>query len=189
VRDGITVGQYTHPDGLHYGGGRTEESNRTLERIIPECVGSAERVLAVDLHTGHGPRGELTALCDQPPGSAQETFLRAWCDRVEATVDNPAATTARKVGQIASGFASVLPGAACFATSLEVGTADDLTQLAATYQEQWVHRCGDRSVPSHAAAVWTYRCCFTPPDPDWEQAAVSGYGRHLEGALAALAEW
>ena len=189
VRDGITVGQYRHADGLHFGGDRTEPSNRILERVIPALVGRASKVLTVDLHTGHGAYATFTALCNQPPDSAQARFLETWCDRVEATTGNPEATTALKAGQIANGFAELFPEATCFATSLEIGTADDIAQLAATYQEQWVHRRGDRDDPWSREAIWTYRCCFTPDDPAWERAALTGGRAHLDRALAAVAGW
>ncbi len=189
VRDGITTGQYTHPDGLHYGGAVTEESNRILEALVPAMLGSAARVFTVDLHTGHGPRGALTALCDQPPGSDQERFLNTVFDRVEATTGNPTATTAPKVGQIGNGIAQVLPHATAYATSLEFGTTDDLTQLGATYQEQWVHRHGDRERADHSAAVWAYRCCFTPEEPDWASDAFTGGRAALDRALAAVEAW
>lgn len=189
VRDGITAGQYRHPDGLHYGGERTEQSSAVLERIIPERLAAASIVFTVDLHTGHGPYGELTALSNQPPGSPQDEFLRSVFDRVEATADNPDASTGTKSGQLANGFADVLPGAKCFATSLEFGTADDLTQLGATYQEQWVHRRGDRSNPEHATAAWAYRCCFTPDDPEWSATSFARGRLVLDRALAAVANW
>jgi hypothetical protein len=189
VRDGITRGQYRHADGLHFGGDRTEESTRLIEQVVPARLAGVERVLTVDLHTGHGPYGELTALSDRPPGSAQDAMLRAIFDRVESTSENPAATTGLKSGQIANGLAEVLPGATCFATSLEVGTVDDLTQLGATYQEQWVYRRGDRTVPEHAAAVWTYRCCFTPDDPEWEALALERGRQALDRAVATLFDW
>jgi predicted deacylase len=189
VRDAITTGQYRHADGLHYGGARTEESTAIVERVVRERLAGAERVLTVDLHTGHGPAREFTALCDQPPGSPQETFLRSVFERVEATVDNPGATTGLKSGQIANGFRDVLTGATCFATSLEAGTVDDLTQLGATYLEQWVHRRGDRTIPEHAAAVWAYRCCFTPDDRDWEVTVLERGASALDRSLAAVADW
>lgn len=188
VRDGITAGQYRHPDGLHYGGERTEQSNRILEALVSDALAGADRVLTVDLHTGHGRRGELTALSDQPPGSPQDRFLRSWCDRVEATAENPEAATGPKAGQIARGLQTLLD-ADCFAATLEVGTADDLEQLGATYQEQWVHRRGNREDPDHRAAIWRYRCCFTPDDPAWEQDALRHGRAHLDGALDALAGW
>jgi hypothetical protein len=189
VRDAITVGQYRHPDGLHYGGERTEESNRILETAVPPLLGGSERVLVVDLHTGHGPRGEVTILSDQPPGSAQDVFFSSVFDRVEATVDNPDATTGRKAGQIANGLRDSLVDTLCCSTSLEFGTTSDLEQLQATYQEQWVHRRGDREQPTHRDAMWAYRCCFTPDDPAWESEAFATGQDHLDRALAAVEDW
>lgn len=189
VRDGLTAGQYRHPDGLHFGGDRTEESTAIVEAAVGAHLSGVERALTIDLHTGHGPRGAVTALSDQPPGTTQDALLRSLFDRVEATVGDADATTGPKSGQIANGFVQVLPGATCVATSLEVGTTPDLEQLAATYQEQWVHRCGDRDDPAHAAAIWRYRACFTPDDPAWESTAVAALRAHLDRAVAAVAAW
>ena len=190
VRDAITRGQYRHEDGLHFGGHRTEQSSAILERALVDALsGSAERAFVLDLHTGHGPRGDITLLSDQPPESAQHAFFTAHFDRVEATAGNPEATTGVKSGAIGAGLRDALPGATVVATALEVGTVDDLAQLAATYHESWVHRHGDRGDPSHRAAIWAYRCCFTPDDPGWEQAAFAGVREHLDRAVAAVSGW
>ena len=191
VRDAITVGQYRHPDGLHFGGDVTEESARIVQDLVSARLTTCERVLTVDLHTGHGPRGEITCLSDVAPGSPQDRFLRSTFPtaRVEATEDNPDATTATKSGQIANGIGQLVPGAVCFATSMEFGTASDEEQLIATYQEHWVHHHGDRVSPEGRAAVWAYRCCFTPDDRDWEQTCLTGGTAQLDAALDAVAAW
>lgn len=191
VRDAITTGQYRHADGLHYGGERTEASNRVLEGVVAEHVAGRDHVLVLDLHTGHGPRGELTLLSDEPPGCDQDAFLRSRFPgaRVEATVGNPEATTGRKSGQIANGIRDLLSPGRCWSTSAEIGTAGDLEQLAATYRSHWVAFHGDRADPAHAAAVWAYRCCFTPDDPAWERAALEGGRRLLDEAVTAVATW
>lgn len=191
VRDAITVGQYRHPDGLHYGGARTEASNRALEEIVHEHLAGVDRSLVLDLHTGHGPSGAVTLLSDQPPGSAADELLRRAFPDVEvmATVDNAEATTGRKSGQIAAGMADLLPGAAHVATAVEFGTTPDEEQLVATYLESWVHRRGDRRIPAHAAAVWRYRCCFTPEDPAWADACRRHGARLIGQGVAALATW
>ena len=191
VRDAITIGQYRHPDGLHFGGDRTEESTAIVQQVVTDRLASVERLLTLDLHTGHGPSGAVTFLSDSPPGSDQDVFLRSrfGADRVEATADNPDATTAVKSGQIAAGFAPLLPDAVCHASSVEFGTAGDEEQLIATYQESWVDRHGDRNDPVHAAAVWAYRCCFSPDDPAWEQACLARGRDFLDAAVAAVADW
>lgn len=191
VRDGITAGQYRHPDGLHWGGERTEASNRIVADLVVEHLAGVERALTIDLHTGHGPFGEVTLLSDQPPGSAQDAVLRRVAGdvaRVEATTGNPEATTGVKSGQIGNGIGGLLGDAEHHATSAELGTAPDEEQLAATYLESWVHRHGDRNEPEHAAVVWRYRCCFTPDDPEWERTVLPRGAVLLDRALAEVVD-
>ena len=187
VRDAVTVGQYRHPDGLHYGGAHTEASNRVLEQVAGDRIVGRRGALIVDLHTGHGPRGVLTLLSDEPPGSDQDRFLRAHFPDaiVEATTGNPAATTGAKYGQIANGIRALLPAGSCWSTSAEIGTVNDLEQLAATYRSRWVAFHGDRTVPEHAAAVSAYRCCFTPDDHGWEREAIVRGRSLLDSAIQA----
>lgn len=185
TREAITKGQYTQPDGLHYGGSHTEESNRILQAALLPLLWTAEKVLTMDLHTGHGPGGEIVLLSGQPTGSPQDMFVQAAFGHSEATVENSDA----KSGHIASGVASLLPDSLCHAVVLEVGTANDFEQLIATYQEQWVHRHGDPSEPAHRAAQQTYRQCFTPDDPEWEEAARQGVMTHIDAALEAVRSW
>lgn len=191
VRDGITTGQYRHPDGLHYGGTETEASNAIVETVVAERLAGVERSLALDLHTGHGPPAAITLLSDEAPGTDQDRFLRDHLrsGEVMATVANPDASTARKAGQIASGFSALLGDAVHHATSVEFGTVPDDEQLAATYLESWVHRHGDRADPEHAAVIWAYRSCFTPPSVDWEQRCLAGGGRLLDEAIDAVRGW
>jgi predicted deacylase len=187
VRDGITRGQYRHPDGLHYGGARTEASNLIVESLVAELSGVPEG-LVLDLHTGHGPRGALTLLSDQPPGSAQHEFFTRHFARfhTEATVDNPDATTGAKYGQIANGIRELLGPDGWCSTAAEFGTTEDMEQLAATYTESWVHRHGDRHEPAHAEVVWRYRCCFTPDDPEWASTCRRAGAELMNDALTAL---
>lgn len=187
LREAITRGQYRHADGLHFGGDRLEESTAILERVVVPRLRGVGDVLVVDLHTGHGPYGELVTLSDRPTGSAQDLALRSLFDTVESTVPSSDGETSRlKAGPIARGIADDLAGSDGVVATIEVGTAGDLEQLAATYREQWVHRRGDLADPDHRAIRWTYRCCFTPDDPEWEQAALASGRRHLDAAMGWL---
>jgi octopine/nopaline transport system ATP-binding protein len=191
VRDAITAGQYRYPDGLHYGGEHTEESTAIVEAIARDRIADRGQVLVLDLHTGHGPRGEITLLSDAPPGHPQDDFFHSRVEgvTVEATAGNPDATTGLKSGQIANGIRAMLPEGRCWSTSAEFGTATDLEQLAATYRSHWVHLHGDRFDPAHAVAIWEYRCCFTPEDRAWERQALAAGRALLEQAVAAVAHW
>ncbi|MEZ5145158.1 MAG: DUF2817 domain-containing protein [Acidimicrobiales bacterium] len=191
VRDGITLGQYRHPTGLHFGGDRTEASTRIVQDLVTEHLVGVEKALTLDLHTGHGPRGAVTLLSDQPSGSPQDDLLRHHfgADRVEATTDNPDATTGTKSGQIANGFRQLLGDADYASSSVEFGTASDEEQLVATFLESWVHRCGDRSDPAQASVVWAYRSCFTPDDAEWERRCLTTGRDVLDRGVEAVASW
>jgi hypothetical protein len=189
VRDGITQGQYHHGDGLHFGGQVTEPSCAVLEAVMRDRLGSAARVIALDLHTGDGKRGALTLLSSRPPGSQQDTFLRSNFGRVasiEATVDHAAATSPAKAGAIVAGLADVIAANEYMSMTAEFGTTSDLDQLVATCHEQWVHVHGDPDDPAHRQARAIYRNCFTPTDPEWQRRAFAQGRALLDAALDAL---
>jgi len=191
VRDAIATGQYSHPDGFHFGGDRTEESTHIVESVVAPLVAAAGFVATMDLHTGHGEYGSVTLLSDAAVDSPQDRWMRAafGAEIIEAT-GRPDGGVGRAVGQIANGFRDLVsPGAEAYATSVEFGTASDIDQLLASQREMWVHHHGDRADPVHAATIWQYRCCFTPDDPGWEQAAL-GHGRRVlrQSVEAALGE-
>lgn len=187
VRQAVTGGQYTRPDGLHFGGDQLEESTAIVARIAAPFLVGAELSCAIDLHTGHGPFGECTLLSDQPPGSPQDRWLHQHFPgfRIEATVGNPEATTGPKTGQIAVGLGDLSPGEH-YATSVEFGTVDDVEQLIAAYHEQWMHRRGGPSHPQFETVRWRYRSCFTPEDPHWASTSFEHGRTVLDAAIAAL---
>ncbi len=191
VAAAITQGQYRHADGLHYGGAVTEEPCLNLERIVERHLAGVDRLFTLDLHTGHGPHGAITLLCDQPPGSSQYQFLSKLLgpEQVEATVENPDATTSLKSGQIANGMGAFLGARVAHATSAEFGTVGEGAQLAATCMENWVVHRGDRSDPEHEAQVWRYRGCFTPDERAWEQQCLAAGRELVEASVAAVADW
>ncbi len=78
-------GQYSHADGLHYGGAGREWSNHTLEALIKRHLGGVRRLALIDWHTGLGERGEPFFLCFNEPGDAGWQRACKWWgrDRVE----------------------------------------------------------------------------------------------------------
>jgi predicted deacylase len=176
VKAAVSSGQYSHPDGLYFGGDRTEESNRILAGVVPERVAGAEEVLVVDLHTGHGAFGTYALLSHVPDGHADEAWLRDVfdADRIESTWA-PGATTGPKHGQIATGLGALVPGATWRTVTMELGTVSDTRMIVNERAEHWVHLHGDRSDPEHARIVWDHRCGSTPDDPEWERLA-RGHG-------------
>jgi hypothetical protein len=53
----VSQGQYTHPDGLFFGGTEPTWSNQTLRQILRRHARQARHLAWIDLHTGLGPCG------------------------------------------------------------------------------------------------------------------------------------
>ncbi|WP_313625051.1 M14 family metallopeptidase [Achromobacter sp.] len=53
----VSRGQYTHPDGLFYGGDRSAPSLQNLRAILQTHASRHARIGWIDVHTGLGPRG------------------------------------------------------------------------------------------------------------------------------------
>jgi hypothetical protein len=54
-------GQYTHPDGMFFGGTAPTWANRTFRAMIESHLVPAKRFCFIDIHTGLGPRGGCSA--------------------------------------------------------------------------------------------------------------------------------
>jgi predicted deacylase len=179
VTSAVSAGQYTHPDGLYFGGDRTEESNLILADVVGQRLAGAEEVLVLDLHTGHGPWGTVTLLSHVAPDHPDDAWLREVFagETVECTAAADA-TTGPKHGQIAAGLADVVPGATWRTVTMELGTISDTRMIVNERAEHWVHFHGDRDDPEHARIVWDHRCGSTPDDPEWERSARE-HGRRI----------
>jgi len=186
VKTAVSEGQYSHPDGLYFGGDRTEESNRILARVVGDRLAGADEVLVLDLHTGHGDFGTYTMLSHVAPDHPDDAWMRNvfGAERVECTAADDA-TTGPKHGQIASGLADVVPGATWRTVTMELGTISDTRMIINERAEHWVHFHGDRSNPEHAQIVWDHRCGSTPDDAEWERSARVHGVAVLDAARAA----
>ncbi len=187
VKSAVSAGQYSHADGLYFGGDRTEESNRHLAEIVEPRLAGAEEVLVLDLHTGHGAFGTYTLLSHVPEDHPDDAWLREVFDagRIECTASADA-TTGPKHGQIASGLGSLVPDATWRTITMELGTRSDTRMIINERAEHWVHFHGDRSNPDHARIVWDHRTGSTPDDPEWERLARTHGVEVLDAAHSTL---
>ncbi len=174
VSSAVSEGQYDHPDGLYFGGDRTEESNLILASVVGERLVGVEEVLVLDLHTGHGAFGTCTLLSQVPADGPVEAWLRSTfdTDRVECTLAADA-TTGPKHGQIALGLADVIPRVTWRTVTMELGTISDTRMIVNERAEHWAHLHGDRNTCAHAQIVWNHRCGSTPDDAEWEDSGCS----------------
>jgi hypothetical protein len=179
VKAAISTGQYHRPDGLYFGGFRTEQSNLILEQVLAERLAGVGALLTIDCHTGHGSRGTYTLLSNVPTDSPEHRWLAARFDgdRIESSAPP-------KQCSIAPGLGAFLGAGGHHCLTLELGTRSDIPMILAERSEHWVHTNGRRD--EHPEVIWNHRVCSIPDDAEWE-----GLGREhgrlvLDAAYATM---
>lgn len=66
LRQAALQGQYQYPEGIYYGGTKYEPQIDAVMPVIKSYINRYREVLAVDLHTGYGQRGQLHLFIDRP---------------------------------------------------------------------------------------------------------------------------
>ena len=77
IRETALMGQYRVHDGMQFGGFELQEETKFMMDLYEKSIKDYSQVLALDIHTGYGPRFQMTLL--NPPSeeeSAEETARR-----------------------------------------------------------------------------------------------------------------
>jgi hypothetical protein len=98
LQGAISSGQYTHPDGIFFGGSTPTWSNRTLRAIARKELARARRVGIIDFHTGLGPFGHGELICAVPPTSKSFARAKAWYGDEMTSPEGGTSTSAVVVG-------------------------------------------------------------------------------------------
>lgn len=169
LQQAVTCGQYSHPQGLFYGGRFPTWSNRTLHTIGERYLARASRVVVIDFHTGLGPYGygELI-LNDSVDTSAYQRATTWWGDeRVKSTLKGES-VSAHLSGTVKLAFTRMLPDAEVTAVGLEFGTLSPMDVFKAIRAENWFHHHGGENSPSAGRVKQKLLRAFYPDDNLWK---------------------
>ncbi|MCK9920614.1 M14 family metallopeptidase [Frankia sp. AgPm24] len=173
VQQRITGGQYTHPDGLFYGGSAPSWSHRTWHSTIGTFLTGYERVAYIDLHSGLGARGAAEPIFRGGPDPDAPRRARAWfgdvlTDSEEGTSSstpiggNSARALVAQLGDWPSGAPEIT------AITCEFGTQDGLTVLRALQGDNWLwQQRGPVDEAGRAHIGDLMRAAFNPDDAQW----------------------
>jgi predicted deacylase len=188
VQAAITGGQYSHADGLFYGGRAPVWSNRVWEDVLQRHAAHARRIAVVDLHTGLGKRGEaeiiLRAQLDEP--GLQRA--RAWYGAGVTTSEDGTSSSTEIGGNTPCAVKRAAPHAEITAVTVELGTLPPRDVLEALRADHWIAR-------QPASAVSDERCsavrrqmvaAFCPEEREWRDAVVERGTAAIRGAWSGL---
>lgn len=182
----FTQGQYTHPDGLFFGGHGPTWAHRTIQRILRRHAATARRFALIDLHSGLGPTGYGEAIY---PGGTEEpgyARARAWYGPAVTCPADGTSTSAVVVGEVPEGMAAALPEAEHTGIALEFGTVPLDEMLTAVRGDHFVHTRGALGTPLGDALKARMRAAFYVETDAWKQAVVDRTHEVVAQAIVGL---
>lgn len=181
----VTGGQYTHADGLFYGGRELVWSTRTFQSVLGRFGRLRRRVALIDFHTGLGPAGHGEPIYTESdtPGLVR---AREWYGADVTSHTEGDSISAAVHGALINGARWALPDAELTPITLEFGTYPAETVLEAMRAEQWLHQYGDLRSELGLHIKTQMRDAFYVDTDAWKSAVLERGGEIVEDALLGL---
>ena len=183
----VCGGQFSHANGLFYGGRQPCWSRRTLERVVAEATAGAHATAVIDVHTGLGPYGYGEPIAMHDPASDGFARARAWYGDAVTSPAGGTSTSSVVQGHVGEGLERAAPAVRWTNIALEFGTQPVLDVLQALRADAWLHTHGDVDSDQGRTIKAQMRAAFYGDEPVWK-AKVWARGHALVSqALAGLA--
>ena len=185
--DAYNGGQYSHPDGVFFGGHRVQWANEAFRNAVRTHAGHARRAAIIDLHTGIGPPLDHVFLCFHEPGSPAYERARAWWG--ERAVNRQGVThkaLAKYQGLLIDAFQSGLPQAETTVVVVEFGTRSRAEMQKASLALRWLRCHGERDPELARAVRADYLEAFYPSAPRWRDAVLAQSRVFFDQAVAGI---
>ena len=188
--DAFNGGQYTHRDGVYFGGEREQWSNTAFRGAVREHLSRAKKICFVDLHTGIGPRYDHIYLCFHPAGSPGYERARNWWG--ERAVNRQGVThkaVAVYNGLLIDAFEAVLVGAELTTLVVEFGTLPREGMQRAALLQRWLRFHGPQNAERARQLLSEYEEAYYPSEPRWRAAVLEQSLELLDRGLRGVSSW
>ena len=191
-RYALLLGQYRNPKGLYYGGAEMPEETRTLMDLYNMALRDYDQVLHLDMHTGYGPRYQMSLVNSALDKGTSEYFEKRFNYPlvVAATADEFYAIRGDMIDYIYGLQQRDYPTKKIYATSFEFGTLGDTLYGLFQSPRVMIHENrafwhGAVNDKVHAEAKRGFKELFNPSATDWKEKAVKDAKQAFEGILKA----
>lgn len=185
--DAFNGGQYSHADGVYFGGTREQWSNQAFRSAVKRHFAAARKVAFIDLHTGIGPRYGHIYLCFHPQGSPGYERARAWWG--ERAVNREGVThkaLAVYKGLLIDAFEAMLPKAELTTLVVEFGTLPREGVQRAALLQRWLRFRGVHDPGRAQSLLPEYEEAYYPSEPRWREAALEQSFEILERGVRGI---
>lgn len=186
------MGQYRFPQGLYYGGTDYQEETLVVMGLFRDCLERYQQVLHLDMHTGYGPRYQMSLINSVHEARPSQDFIArfSYPRVVAANPDEFYAIQGDMVDYFYLLWKHEFPGRRFYSAAFEFGTIGEFldgsihSPLAGILENQlyWYGARGER-LPARVAAL--YEELFNPPAPDWRTKALADADQAFQGILQA----
>ena len=186
LKNAIAQGQYEFPRGLFFGGKGPSKSLQLLAELLPPLVGSAKRVVHLDLHTGMGKWGSYVLAVDFPNDSPRVQRLRLEFGQAAVQGLEPSGVLYEINGSLGGWLQDQFPGVEYDCMLAEYGTHNVIEVLSAMREENRAHHHCAPGSDTHLRAKRRFKEAFAPESRDWQRSAVQDSRLIVRQALATL---
>lgn len=189
--DAISRGQYTHPDGVFYGGCQPEWENRILRQVLEDHLQACSKVAVIDWHTGIGTYGQPFFLVFNHEESEEFRQAGKWWGRTRVEGVRP---HGRRVpgyqGLVVRGVESCLRGRSVVSAVIEFGTRGAEAGGIAIRQDQWLRLHGKDADPGIRAQLKADLLdSLNPVAYEWRDSVLEHGLEIMRAAVAGLGGW
>jgi len=191
-RYALLLGQYRDPKGLYYGGAKRPEETQTLMDLYKQMMSSYDQILHLDMHTGYGPRYQMSLVNSAYDKGTSEYFVKRFNYPlvVAATADEFYAIRGDMVDYEYLLWKNEFPEKRFFGTAYEFGTLGDFMYGLFQSPRVMVHENrayfhGTKNKKLLEKAKYGFEELFNPEAKDWKEKAVSDGDQAFEGILKA----
>jgi hypothetical protein len=186
-QEAVCLGQYSHPDGLFYGGIAPSWSHRTWRTCLEQLPRSIELLAHVDIHTGLGPFGYGEILHTLPKEAPSFGLASAWYQALGLQAAGGRESVATTVGGTMNHAVVELNSIpARVSVSVEFGTVEFRSMFEALRADNWLWLHAPPEFPGAAEIRQEIARCFYPADAGWRGSVVERCDEVLTRTLAAV---
>lgn len=192
VQAASLLGQHVDPQGIYFGGFERQEETEVLMQLYREALGRYQNVIQIDMHTGYGPRDQMTVIIPPiDPITSVEAARKFNYPLVQKIDAQEFYAISGDMGDYVYRLRdSEFQNRQLFACGFEFGTFGDslpalIRSLHITILENQMRHHGAVSPQAEGQVCAEYDELFLPVEQKWRENAIADARQAFEGILSA----
>ncbi len=182
----VSSGQYTHPNGLFFGGHAPAWSRQALTDVLTAQAATSEKLAWIDIHSGLGPSGHGERILAAPHTEDVMRRAQRWWGEAVTSTDEGTSTSAVVIGTVWTAALHCAPQAEYTGIALEFGTVPLDRMIGALRADQWAQNHPEAEPALRARIRGALREAFYLDTPEWKAAVVAQTRDAVLDAMAGL---